>query len=121
MTSRVASGIDIWKKFDLRFHPQHMPPQITKGKWLLSTDGVDEIDVVDENGNVIASFDASNYKDREEMLANIQCFLLVPLLVRGVYSGMRALKDNMPDNETADSISNKLSELLRECYCSPDV
>lgn len=101
------------------FLKPHRPPEYPVGVWHLEDDGLDEFDIVDERGRVLASIDEKNFSSREEMLATIQCMLLIPQLVPAVYTAMHALYDNMEDHETSRSIAEKLSNLLRSCYSFP--
>jgi hypothetical protein len=98
-----------------------MAPEITSGAWKIESDGVDEFDIVSEEGKIITSIDGAFCDSDDEMHANVQCLHLVPELVRAVYTSMRALRGAMPDDETPESISQYLSELLRQCYASPEL
>jgi hypothetical protein len=98
---------------------QHSPPQYPTGKWRVESDGLDEYEILDEKGNVIASFDEKNFESRDHMLTMIQCTLLIPQLVPAVYTAMHALRDNVEDDQTAGTVAIRLSNLLRDCYSSP--
>lgn len=117
MASRDSFVATELRQFRFDFLPPHMPPQITKGKWYLETDGVDEYEIVDEQGRSVAAL--WDRTPDSEIEANAQCVALVPELVRGIYAAMRALRGAVPDNETPETVAQYLSELLKRCYSSP--
>jgi|HubBroStandDraft_1064217.scaffolds.fasta_scaffold85558_4 hypothetical protein len=111
------------KKFRFEFQGVHNNPcllQITKGPWHIETDGNTEFDIVSEEGKIIASVDAF-YTETAEAEANVQCLHLVPDLVRGIYTAMRALRGALPDNETEETVAYGLADLLKRCYSSPEL
>jgi hypothetical protein len=105
----------------LDFTEGALPPSITEGKWSIDSDGVDEIDIVDQHGAIIATLDRVIRPDyAEDSLENdAQCISLVPELVRALHVAMHALRGNIPDNETELTIAKKLNDLLKRCYSSP--
>jgi len=117
MDSRKASEA---KPFSF-FMPSHRHslPQLPAGKWHVESDGLDEYEILDEKGNVLASFEEGNFESREHMLAMIQCTLLIPQFVPAIYTAMHALRDNVEDDQTAETVAIRLSNLLRDCYSSP--
>ena len=113
------------REFRFEFQGAHNNPcllQITKGFWNIeSAPEGDEWDIVSETGKTIATLDLYGgvNGDQSELEANAQCISLVPELVRAVYTAMRALRGNMPDDETPQTIALGLEELLKRCYSSP--
>jgi len=117
MASRDSFVATELKQFRFDFLPPHTAPQLTGGKWYIEGDGCEEFEIVNEEGRPIALL-----WDRTpdgEMETNAQCIALVPELVRGIYTAMRALRGAVPDNETPETVAQYLSELLKRTYSLP--
>lgn len=105
------------KKFRFDFLPPHEPPQLTKGRWYIESDGCEEFEIVNEDGLPVALL--WDKTPEGQMESNAQCIALVPELVRAVYISMRALRGAMPDDETPETIAAYLTDLLRRTYSYP--
>lgn len=108
------------KPFTFDFAEPHQPPQMTEGHWYVEDDGVSEIEIVNEMGEFVANIDLRGRVDDPSFWVDAQCIALVPELVRAIYVAGRALRGNLPENETETTIAEKLSALLKRCYSSPE-
>lgn len=107
----MASTSSSKGKYKFSFESPHEPPTHTPGPWHVERDNADEVEVLDQSGMFVALIGGDNDP-------NAQCISLVPELVAAVYVAMRALKGTMPDDQSPETISAALSDLLKRCYAS---